>query len=75
MDIGLIQIICAGIGAIALPLYFIWVRRNTDHLETVQSYQKPRSPIVKGLAWFLTSVCGGVIGWAIGKGLDKLFDL
>ena len=70
----IIEIITAIIGAIGFPLYFWFIRYHTDALETVDLSSEPKKK--PGLiSWFFVSVAGGAIGWFVGKGLDKLWEV
>ncbi|MHA1872628.1 MAG: hypothetical protein ACTSVB_00830 [Candidatus Heimdallarchaeaceae archaeon] len=69
----MIEIIAAIVGAIGFPLWIWFVKFNTDALETVVQNQptKKNGKII----WFCLAVLGGTIGWFIGKGLDKLWEV
>jgi len=68
----MIEIIFSVIGFIGIPVYTWYVYSTRDAIETISS--QPRKPVSK-LIWFLLAVTGGGIGWGVGKGLDKLWEI
>lgn len=68
----MVEIIFTIIGFFGLPLYMLLVQINTDAIETVSS--EPRKPMTKTV-WFLLAVLGGAIGWSVGKGLDRFWEV
>jgi len=68
----IIQIITTIIGIFGFPLaIYLYLEYMVDRLEPEEKPEK----VKKFLGLFLMSIPGGMVGWAIGKGLDYLWKL